>query len=204
MNWRRAAIASASAAPVIALLAWGMTLDPKEIISPLPGRNAPQFALGVFAPGQPPLERKLGDTLALGALRGKVVVLNFWASWCLECRVEHKDLSAVAMSNATRPVQFLGVLYNDVAKAGLDWIAEMGGQAYPATLDPGARTAIDYGLYGVPETFVIDPTGRVAYKHTGPFPAPLLQFKIDSLLAVAAATPAAPTVVPPTVPPPAR
>ena len=204
MNWRRAAIASATAAPVIALLAWGMTVDPKEIVSPLPGRNAPEFALGVFAPGQPPLARKVGDTISLGALRGKVVVLNFWASWCLECRTEHRDLSTVAMNNAARPVQFVGILYNDVAKAGLDWINEMGGQAYPATLDPGAHTAIDYGLYGVPETFVIDGTGRVAYKHTGPFPGPLLQFKIDSLLAVAAAIPAAPPAVSPAVSPPVR
>jgi cytochrome c biogenesis protein CcmG/thiol:disulfide interchange protein DsbE len=187
MNWKRAAIASATAAPVIALLAWGMTRDPKEIISPLPGRAAPEFSLGVFAPGEAPLARKVGDTLALGALRGKVVVLNFWASWCLECRVEHKDLSAVALRNATKPVQFVGVLYNDVASAGLDWIGKMGGQAYPATLDPWARTAIDYGLYGVPETFVIDGTGRIAYKHTGPIPPDLLQSKIDSLLAAPAA-----------------
>jgi cytochrome c biogenesis protein CcmG/thiol:disulfide interchange protein DsbE len=186
MNWRRAAIGSLAAAPVIALLAWGMTRDPKEIISPLPGRIAPPFTLGVFAAGEPPLARPVGDTLALGRLRGKVVVLNFWASWCLECRVEHKDLSAVARRMADKPVQFVGVLYNDVPKAGLEWITEMGGQAYPGTTDPGARTAIDYGLYGVPETFVIDPAGKVAYKHTGPFPAELLAFKIDSLLAVSA------------------
>lgn len=190
MNWRRAAIASAFSAPVIALLAWGMTRDPKEIISPLPGRNAPEFALGVFAPGEAPLARPVGDTVSLVRLRGKVVVLNFWASWCLECRTEHRDLSGVARQMSGKPVQFLGVLYNDVAAAGLDWIREMGGQAYPGMLDPGARTAIDYGLYGVPETFVIDGTGRVAYKHTGPIPAELLVRKIDSLLLASNATPA--------------
>jgi cytochrome c biogenesis protein CcmG/thiol:disulfide interchange protein DsbE len=68
----------------------------------------------------------------------------------------------------------------------------MGGQAYPGALDPGARTAIDYGLYGVPETFLIDGAGRVAYKHTGPIRAALLAFKIDSLLAAPPAAPAAP------------
>ena len=183
MNWRRAAIASAASAPVIALLAWGMTRDPREITSPLPGRNAPAFQLGVFAPGEPPLARAVGDTLVLTAMRGKVVVLNFWASWCLECRVEHRDLSTVAVAMASKPVQFLGVLYNDVPSAGLAWIREMGGQSYPGAVDPGARTAIDYGLYGVPETFIIDGAGRVAYKHTGPIPPQLLQFKIDSLLA---------------------
>lgn len=192
MNWRRAGIASLFAAPVIVLLAWGMTRDPMSITSPLPGRNAPAFALGVFASGQPPLARPIGDTLALVALRGKVVVLNFWASWCLECRTEHRDLSTVAQQNASRPVQFVGVLYNDVASAGIDWIGKMGGQAYPGALDPGARTAIDYGLYGVPETFVIDAAGRVAYKHTGPIPAALLQAKIDSILAAPPTAPAVP------------
>ena len=88
--------------------------------------------------------------------------------------------------SAAQPVQFLGVLYNDVTAAGLDWIQKMGGQSYPGANDPGARTAIEYGLYGVPETFIIDETGKVAYKHTGPISAGLLRFKIDSLLATLA------------------
>jgi len=196
MNWRRAAWASLAAAPVVTLLAWGMTRDPNEIHSPLPGREAPAFALRVFAPGEPPLARTVGDTLTLGRMRGKIVVLNFWASWCLECRVEHRDLSTVARQMTDKPVQFIGVLYNDVASAGLDWIQGMSGQAYPGVLDPGARTAIDYGLYGVPETFVIDGKGRVAYKHTGAIPAELLTLKIDSLIAAgsAASAPTGPVV----------
>jgi cytochrome c biogenesis protein CcmG/thiol:disulfide interchange protein DsbE len=88
-----------------------------------------------------------------------------------------------------KPVQFVGVLYNDVVDAGRRWVAERGGEAYPALNDPGARVAIDYGLYGVPETFVIDPTGRVAYKHTGPIWARLLTAKVDSILAAASAAP---------------
>lgn len=192
MNWRRATIASLFAVPVILLLAWGLTRNPNEIISPLPGRTAPTFALAVFAPGEPPLARPTGDTLALDRLRGHVVVLNFWASWCLACRDEHADLSASARAYAGKPVQFLGVLYNDVPGAGTDWIRQMGGQAYPSVLDPGARTAIDYGLYGVPETFIIDGTGRVAYKHTGPVTTRILAAKIDSLLAAPAPGPPAP------------
>jgi len=190
MNWRRAAFASAAAAPVVALLAWGLTRDPNAIPSPLPGRAAPVFALNVFAPGEGALARPVGDTVALERLRGKIVVLNFWASWCLACRDEHRELSVAARQFAGKPVQFVGVLYNDVMSAGTDWIASMGGQAYPSVLDPGARTAIDFGLYGVPETFVIDGTGRVAYKHTGPVTAELLAFKIDSLLAAPPAAPA--------------
>ncbi|MDA1080430.1 MAG: redoxin family protein [Gemmatimonadetes bacterium] len=194
MNWRRASIAVLGAVPVIALFAWGLTRDPNEIVSPLPGRQAPTFALGVFASGEGTLARPVGDTIALDRMRGQVVVLNFWASWCLACLDEHAELSAAALRYAERPVQFVGVLYNDVAAAGTNWIARQGGQAYPSVLDPGARTAIDYGLYGVPETFVIDGAGRVVYKHIGPVSAALLRMKIDSLLAASAVAPAAPAL----------
>lgn len=190
MNWKRASIAAATAAPVIGLFAWGLTRDPNSIPSPLPGREAPTFALQVFAPGQGDLARPAGDTVRLIDLRGKVVVLNFWASWCLSCRDEHSALSDVAQSYAGKPVQFLGVLYNDVPDKGTAWIAEMGGQTYPSVDDPGARVAIDYGLYGVPETFFLDANGRVAYKHTGPVTPGVVRFKVDSLMA--AAQPAAP------------
>lgn len=196
MNWKRASIAAATAAPVIGLLAWGLTRDPNSIPSPLPGREAPAFALQVFAPGQGDLMRATGDTVRLTDLRGKVVVLNFWASWCLACRDEHAALSDVARSYTGRPVQFLGVLYNDVPDKGTAWIAEMGGQSYPSVDDPGARVAIDYGLYGVPETFFLDANGRVAYKHTGPVTPDVVRFKVDSLMAaaqLAAPAPAADT-----------
>lgn len=182
MNWKRAAIAVVALVPVILLLAWGMTRDPREIISPLPGNQAPDFRLAVFIPGEAQLAVPVGDTLALSALRGRVVVVNFWASWCLECVGEHPELSAVARRYAGSPVQFVGVLYNDVADAGRKWVNERGGEAYPSLLDPGARAAIDYGLYGVPETFIIDQHGKVAYKHTGPISAMLLVQKVDSLL----------------------
>lgn len=183
MNWTRAGVGVIASLPVIGLLAWGLTRDPNEIISPLPGRPAPAFSLGVFASGEGALARPIGDTLALSAMRGKVVVVNFWASWCLACRDEHTALSSVARDYAAKPVQFVGVLYNDVASAGTNWIQGMGGQSYPSVVDPGARTAVDFGLYGVPETFIIDGAGLVAYKHVGPVSARLLAQKIDSLLA---------------------
>jgi cytochrome c biogenesis protein CcmG/thiol:disulfide interchange protein DsbE len=81
-----------------------------------------------------------------------------------------------------RPAQFLGVLYNDRPAAGIRWIAEMGGQSYPSVTDQRSRTAIDYGLYGVPETFIVDPNGRIAYKHLGPISASVLRRWVDSLL----------------------
>ncbi len=194
MNWKRSLIAASAAIPLILLFAWGFTRDPDEIPSPLPGKPAPLFSLGVFAPGQPPLNLPVGDTVRLADLRGRVVVLNFWASWCLQCRTEHTVLSTTARLFAGRPVTFLGVLYNDQPALGQAWIAEMGGQSYPSMQDPSARTAIDYGLYGVPETFFIDGTGRVAYKQIGPVNESRLTFLVDSLmkaLPASSATPAA-------------
>ena len=181
MNWKRAAIGMIATLPVIALFAFGFTRNPSEIPSPLPGNAAPNFSLGVFAPGESPLARNVGDTIRLADQNGKVVVVNFWASWCLACRDEHVALSETAREYPDK-AQFIGVLYNDRPAAGSRWIAQMGGQSYPSVTDNDSRTAIDYGLYGVPETFIIDPQGRIAYKHLGPISAATLRMKIDSLL----------------------
>ena len=182
MNWKRSAIALLAAAPLIALFAYGFTRNPAEIPSPLPGRQAPAFTLAVMAPGKGSLARPSSDTIRLVDLAGKVVVLNFWASWCLPCRTEHAALSEAARHYADKPTQFIGVLYNDEPAAGSRWIAEMGGMSYPAVTDNESRTAIDYGLYGVPETFIIDPSGRVAHKILGPITADVLRRVIDSVL----------------------
>jgi cytochrome c biogenesis protein CcmG/thiol:disulfide interchange protein DsbE len=182
MNWKRASIALAAAVPVIALFAYGFTRDPATIPSPLPGHQAPPFTLAVLAPGQGKLARLPGDTIRLRDLKGKVTVLNFFASWCLPCRAEHAALSEAARYYQDKPTQFIGVLYNDEPAAGLRWIDEMGGMSYPAVTDVESRTAIDYGLYGVPETFIIDPTGRVAHKELGPITEAVLRRVVDSVL----------------------
>ncbi len=188
MNWKRAVIATLASVPIIALFAFGFTRNPGEIPSPLPGHAAPAFNLAVFARGEPPLARPAGDSIRLGDLVGKVVVLNFWASWCLACRDEHVALSETARRYADLPAQFIGVLYNDRPSAGIRWIAQMGGQSYPSVTDNNSRTAIDYGLYGVPETFIVDVRGRIAYKHLGPISETVLRQWIDSLLPKATAT----------------
>jgi cytochrome c biogenesis protein CcmG/thiol:disulfide interchange protein DsbE len=181
MSWRRSLTAAVVALSFVALLGFGLTRDPRAIPSPLPGRSAPHFRLAVLRPGDHPPARIREDTATLSSLRGHVVVLNFWASWCLACRDEHAALSSVAREYAGRGVQFLGPVYNDTPARAVQWIEAMGGQAYPSLLDPGSRTAIDYGLYGVPETFFIGRDGIVAYKHVGPVTAALLRSKIDSL-----------------------
>ncbi len=191
MNWKRSFLTTAAVGgPLIALLAYGMTRDPRDIPSPLPGRDAPTFARAAFVTGDhSALRVPVGDTVRLHDLRGRVVVVNFWASWCLACRGEHSALSETARAYADKGVRFFGMLYNDSEANGRDWIAEMGGQPYPALSDPGARAAIAYGLYGVPESFVIGADGRVAYKFIGAVNEPQLHQLIDSLLAVPTTTP---------------
>ena len=184
MSWKRALVAGAIVLPLLALLAFGMTRNPNVIPSPLPGREAPEFRLVTM-----PLDEN--DTAAvatvdLAELRGNVVVLNFWASWCLACRDEHRPLSRVARAYTGLPVRFFGVVYNDSPDNAREWIEAMGGQSYPALIDPDARTAIDYGLYGVPETFIIGPDGRVRHKIIGPASEQELRSQIDLLLAEAA------------------
>jgi cytochrome c biogenesis protein CcmG, thiol:disulfide interchange protein DsbE len=183
MNWRRSAIGLGISLPIVALLAYGMTVDPKRIDSPLPGKPAPDFALQIMDSAPP-------DTARLSDHASDVVVLNFWASWCLECRVEHSDLSLVSTMYRDRGVQFYGVLYSDTEQNGRRWIQEMGGQAYPALIDDRSRTAIDYGLYGVPETFVIH-RGQVVHKQIGPITSMKLMEIIEPLVAANEATAAA-------------
>lgn len=196
MNWKRSIVAVAVIVPVLVLFWYGLSLNPNVIPSPLPGQPAPSFSLklmdppeGVGGEGESFTATELGaepmarDEVSLEELRGKVVVLNFWASWCLACRDEHHPLSEIATLYRDRGVVFFGVLYNDTPDKARRWIREMGGQSYPSLIDPGSRTAIDFGLYGVPETFFIDQEGKVAYKHIGPVTRSLLIEKLEEILA---------------------
>lgn len=160
------------AVPFLALLAFGLTRDPREIASPLPGRQAPEFGLETLS----------GDSIRLSDLRGRAVILNFWASWCGPCRVEHPVLERAARAWDPEDAVVVGVLYQDAPENGRRFMRRLGGD-WPSAVDPGSRTAIEYGVYGVPETFFIGRDGRVARKKIGPVTWEVVEETVDSLVA---------------------
>ncbi len=162
------------AVPFLALLAFGLTRDPRVLPSPLPGRPAPDFAL----------ETLEGDSVRLSDFRGRAVILNFWASWCPPCVQEHPVLDRASRTWGPERAVVLGVLYQDAAANGRRFIQRWGGD-WPTAVDPGSQTAIDYGVYGPPETFFIGPDGRVARKRIGPVSWELVKGTVDSLVAAA-------------------
>jgi cytochrome c biogenesis protein CcmG/thiol:disulfide interchange protein DsbE len=174
MNWKRSLFGVGFAVPIVMLLGYGLTRDPRQIDSPLPGRPAPAFSLPTLQPG---------DSIKLSELRGNVVVVNFWASWCIPCRDEHPVLLAASQVYEPKGVKFVGIAYNDKPEDSQRWLDELG-SAYPSLVDNGARTAIDYGVTGVPETFILDKQGVVAFKKFGPITSGEITQKLDSLLAL--------------------
>ncbi len=138
-------------------LAIGLKLNPREIPSPLIDKPAPAFKLPILATPE--------RTLSQADMQGKVWLLNVWASWCVSCREEHPLLTQLAKMNK---VTLVGLNYKDQADAAQAWLAKQGNPYNVSVMDSDGRTGIDYGVYGVPETFVIDKRGVVRYKHTGP------------------------------------
>jgi len=174
---RRRFVATGAVAGAVGLLTalfvFGLGHDPTVVRSALLGRPAPPFSL-------PPLEAS-GGTVTLSSLRGQVVVVNFWASWCADCRVEHPSLQAAWQRYQDQGVVFVGVPFEDRRPASLRYAHAMGG-GWPLVQDPGARTALAYGVYGVPETFVIGADGRVVFKQVGPVSYGVLSDQITRAL----------------------
>jgi cytochrome c biogenesis protein CcmG/thiol:disulfide interchange protein DsbE len=159
---RRPVLAALAVGAIVALLtavlAFGLTRDPGgPPSSPLIGKQAPDFELPLLDGG---------GTIRLADLRGQLVVVNFWASWCAPCKDEHPDLQAAWTRYRDRGTVILGVMYQDSAEGARDYLEELGGD-WPILQDPGARAAIDYGVFGVPETVFIGPDGIVAHKVVG-------------------------------------
>lgn len=155
--------------PLAGVLAVNINRDPNPSLqrSPLVGKPAPPFSLTPVGGGAP---------VSLEALRGKPVVLNFWASWCVPCYQEHGVLLRAARAHGAQ-VQFLGVVYEDEEDRIRAFLSEQG-MAYPSLLDLQGRTAIAYGVYGVPETYFIDAQGQVVDKYTGPLDDDLMNERL--------------------------
>jgi cytochrome c biogenesis protein CcmG, thiol:disulfide interchange protein DsbE len=158
-------------AVLVGFLAVGLTLKPREVPSPLVGKPAPAFSL--------PLLHEPAKSLSLADLRGKVWLLNVWASWCVACRHEHPLLVDLARSGA---VPLYGLNYKDPRADALQWLQRFGNPYRQSMSDTAGLVGIDFGVYGVPETFVIDKGGVIRFKHIGPVTPEVLRDKILPLV----------------------
>ena|SRR5579872_1068929 len=152
---------------LVAVLFVGLGKDPQAIDSPLVGKPAPPFVLRAVGSG---------EDINLANLRGKPVVVNFWATWCVPCFEEHPVLLENARQIGPR-VQFLGVVFND-SESKISTFLLRNGMAYPTLLDEQGKTAIAYGVGGVPETFFIDRNGIIVAKYVGPMDTDILQANV--------------------------
>jgi cytochrome c biogenesis protein CcmG/thiol:disulfide interchange protein DsbE len=156
---------------LLGFLGVGLNLNPREVPSPLINKPAPAFAL-------PRLDDP-SQTIALKDLAGKVWMLNVWASWCVACREEHPVLVEYSR-RATVPVY--GLNYKDTRDEALGWLARFGNPYTASLSDTKGLVGIDFGVYGVPETFIIDKQGVVRFKHIGPVTPQVLRERIEPLL----------------------
>jgi cytochrome c biogenesis protein CcmG, thiol:disulfide interchange protein DsbE len=147
-----------------AFFGMGLTHDPRELPSPFIGKPAPAFKLEQLH------DAKLA--FAPEDMKGKVWLLNVWASWCVSCRIEHPLL--VEMSKRMR-VPIVGLNYKDRREDGVDWLAKFGNPYTLSAWDIDGRVGIDYGVYGAPETYLIDKQGVIRYKHVGPMTPEVLE-----------------------------
>ncbi len=160
MNRRVLTVGLLVVLPLVAVLLLNIGRDPHSIRSPLIGKPAPAFRLEKLSGGAP---------IALADFKGKPVVINFWATWCVPCMQEHPEM--VAASRRLRDqVQFLGVVFDD-KEENVRAFLEENGSPYPSLLDPDGKTAVAYGVAGVPETYFVDPQGVIVSKYVGPLDA---------------------------------
>lgn len=156
---------------LVGFLAAGLRLNPREVPSPLVGKPAPAFKLTQL--------HAEGSTIAPADMKGKVWLLNVWASWCVSCRQEHPVLLDLARRGA---LPIIGLDYKDERAAGIGWLHEHGDPYLLSAWDRDGRVGIDYGVYGVPESFLVDKNGVIRYKHIGPLTQDAVEKKIMPLV----------------------
>src|SRR5438132_10769177 len=162
-----------SVVPVLGLLAYGFRVNPRDIRSPLVGRPAAPFVLRTFD----------GRDVSLESLRGRVVVLNFWASWCYPaCYEEAPALERSWRAYRGREVSVVGVAIQDQPDAARKFIRDFG-LSFPNAPDPTGKVSVDYDTYGVPETFFLDRRGRIRAKHVGALTDEVIRTHVERLLA---------------------
>ncbi len=168
---RRALIPLGVFAVLVVFLAIGLFRDPREVPSPLIDKPAPPFSLAQL--------HQSSTVMTPADLKGRVWLLNVWASWCVSCRQEHPLLVELGKSGV---VPIYGLNYKDQRDAALKWLDEFGNPYQASLVDADGRVGIDYGVYGVPETFVIDRNGVIRYKQIGPITPAALRDKILPLV----------------------
>jgi cytochrome c biogenesis protein CcmG/thiol:disulfide interchange protein DsbE len=156
---------------LVLVLAVGLRLNPREVPSPLIGRPAPAFELPLLM--EP--DKKFSEKTMLG----RVWILNVWASWCPPCLVEHPVVTQVSRSGMA-PV--IGLNYKDKPEDALPWLKRNGDPYQLIAFDGSGRIGIDYGVYGVPETYIIDRQGVIRYKHIGPITADVVKNDMEPLV----------------------
>ena len=145
----------------------GLGLNPREVPSPLIDKPAPAFRV--------PQLHEAAQSIGPEDMRGKVWLLNVWASWCVSCRQEHPLLVELAKQNI---VPIIGLNYKDSRADGMKWLSEWGNPYQLSAFDADGKIGIDYGVYGVPETFLIDKAGVIRAKHIGPLTVEALEKKL--------------------------
>ncbi len=156
----------------LVLFLWkGLSLNPREIPSALLDKPVPQFTL-------PQLHAK-DQTFSAAEMKGKVWLLNVWGSWCVSCRYEHPHLNALAKQSV---VPIIGLNWKDQPDTARAWLQRFGDPYQLSVMDLDGRVAIDFGVYGAPETFVIDKSGTIRYKHTGPVDEKVVQDTLVPLI----------------------
>ena len=156
---------------LVLLLAVGLRLNPREVPSPLIGKPAPAFEL--------PLLTEADKQFSEKTMLGKVWIMNVWASWCPPCLVEHPVVTQMARSGIA-PV--IGLNYKDTREDALPWLKRNGDPFQVIAFDGNGRIGIDYGVYGVPETYIIDRKGIIRYKHIGPLTPDIVTKEMEPLV----------------------